>query len=293
MNFYQKYNEQPLPAVLHVFFCILALAFWLLFASIALPFLFVFNVFKWAVAAWILYNRIGKLLASEDVPFMHESEHNRNHSISLFIVKGEPDVEKFRELFHERVIMSGGHPSYKRLRQKIVSRYGRYVWTDEDNFDLNRHIITYEGNPPANEGELEELFGEITSKPFPKDISPWQVVVIPMKIDGLFAFCTHCHHIIGDGISMVSVFSKIMDDKPVLLKPSEKSIKKYQSSVLKRVLHGIFTGPLSVLTFALSSAKNPFPRSMDIVGEQKVAWTAAISLPKIKEVKTKLGKCDA
>ncbi|XP_028415178.1 uncharacterized protein LOC114538228 [Dendronephthya gigantea] len=289
MNLYQKYNEQSPPTILHIFFCIIALAFWLVFASIALPFLFVFNVFKWAVAAWILYNRIGKLLASEDVPFMHESEHNRNYSICLFMVKGKPDVEKLRELFHDRVIMNDGHPSYKRLRQKIVKKYGRYVWADEDNFDLSHHIITYEGDRPADEEELAKLFGEIASKPLPRDISPWQVVVIPMKIDGLFAFYTCGHHIIGDGISLVGVFSKIMDDKPVLLKPSEKSIKKYESSAFKRVLHGIFTGPLSLLTVALSSAKNPFPRSVNIVGEQKVAWTAAISLPKIKEVKTRIG----
>ncbi len=290
MNLYQKYQDNSVPTVVHIILCILALAFWLLFASIVLPFLFIFNVFKWSVAAWILYNRIGKLLASEDVPFMHESEHNRNYSICLFMVKGEPDIEKLRKLFHDRVIMNEGHPSYQRLRKRIRRKYGRYVWADEINFDVSRHIQIYEGTPPADNVELEKLFGEIISKPLPRDISPWQVVMIPLKIDGKFAFFTRAHHIIGDGISMVNLFSKVMDDKPILLKPSEKLIKKYKSSAFKRVIHAFFTGPLSLLTIALSSTNNPFPRTTDAAGEQKVAWSEAISLPKIKEVKTKIGQ---
>ena len=289
MNLYSKYQENSVPTVVHILLCIFALAFWLLFASIALPFLFIFHLFKWAVATWILYNRIGKLLASEDVPFMHESGHNKNYSVCLFMVKGKPDVEKLRKLFYDRVITNDGHPSYKRLMKRIHKKYGRYVWTNEVDVDACRHIHGHEGTPPADDVELEKLFGEIISKPLPRDISPWQVVVIPLQIDGKYAFFTRAHHIIGDGISMVNLFSKVMDDKPVLLKPSEKLIKKYQSSALKRVIHAIFTGPLCLLTIALSAANNPFPRTSDVEGEQKVAWTEAVSLPKIKEVKTKIG----
>ena len=289
MNFYQKYTENSMPVVVHIILCAFALAFWLFFTSIALPFLFIFNVFKWSVAAWILYNRLGRLLASEDVPFMHESEHNKNYSVCLFMVKGTPNVEKLKRVFTERVLMNKGHPSYARLRKRIHQKYGRYVWTDEIDFDVSRHISAHEGTPPANDEELEKLFGEIISKPLPKDISPWQVMVIRLSVDGRFAFFTRAHHIMGDGISMVNLFSKVMDDKPVLLKPSEKLIKKYQSSALKRLLLGIFTGPLTLLAVALSSAKNPFPRAGDGEGEQRVAWTEAISLPMIKEVKTKIG----
>lgn len=288
MNLYQKYNENSVPTVVHIILCVFALAFWLFFASIALPFLFLFNVFKWAVAGWILSNRLGKLLASEDVPFMHESEHNRNYSVSLFMMKGELNVKKIQKLFHNRVLMNNGHASYQRLKKCIQRKYGRYVWKDEEDFDITRHVICYEGTLPANEEELGKLFGEIISKPLPKDISPWQVVLIPMKTGGHFALFTRAHHIIGDGISMVNVFSKIVDEKPVLLKPTEKLIKKYQSNAVKRVLHAICTGPLSLLTVALSHANNPFPQK-DSEGEQKVAWTQAISLTKVKEVKTKIG----
>ena len=289
MNLYQKYQHNSVPTVVHIILCILALGFWLLFASIALPFLFIFNVFKWSVAAWILYNRIGKLVASEDVPYMHESEHNKNYNVCLFMVKGEPDVEKLRNLFNERVVKNEGHPSYQRLRQRIHRKYGRYVWADEMDFDISRHIHHYLGNPPADDEELEKLFGEIISKPLSQDLSPWQVVVIPLKIEGRFAFFTRAHHIIGDGISMVNLFSKVMDDKPVLLKPSEKLIKKYQSSALRRVFHGLLNGPLCLLAIALSLPNNPFPRTTDKKGEQKVAWSEAISLSKIKEVKTNIG----
>ena len=289
MNFYQKYSEDSVPIVFHVLLCIFAIAFWLFVASIILPFLFIFNMFKWAVAAWILYNRLGKVLASEDAPFMHESEHNKNYSVCMFMVKGKPDVEKFRKLFNERVVTNHGHPSYQRLMKRIRRKYGRYVWSNEIDFDISRHIVYYKGTPAANSEELEKIFGEIITKPLPRDMSPWQIVLVPLQTDNKFAFFTRGHHIIGDGISMVSLFSKFMDDTPVLLRPSKELIKKYQTNAIKRVLHGIFTGPLALLTIALSSSNNPFQRTTDKEGEQKVAWTEAISLPKIKEVKTKIG----
>ena len=289
MNFYQKYSGNSLPIMVHILLCIFALAFWLFVASIILPFLFVFNVFKWSVAAWIVYNRVGKVVNSEDAPYMHESEHNKNYNVCLFMVKGEPDVEKLRKLFDDRVVANDGHPSYQRLKKRIQRKYGRYVWSNEIDFDISRHIVKYEGTPPANSEELEKLFGEIISKPLAEDMSPWQVVLVPLQAENKFAFFTRAHHIIGDGISMVNLFSKCMDDKPVLLKPSEKLIKKYKSSALKRVLHGIFTGPLVLLSIALSSSNKPFARTTDKEGEQKVAWTEAISLPKIKEVKSKIG----
>lgn len=289
MNLYQKYNENSVPTIVHIVFCVLALAFWLLFASVALPFLFVFNVIKWTVAAWILCNRLGKLLASEDVPFMQESEHNRNYNISLFMMKGKLDVEKLQRLFYDRVLMHDGHISYLRLQKRIQKKLGRYVWSDEENFDIKRHITCYGGTPPSNEEELSRLFGDIISKPLPRDISPWQVIAIPLKSDDQFAYLTRFHHILGDGISMVYVLSKIMDGKPLLFKPSEKLIKKYKTSALKRALHAVCTGPLTLLTLAFSYANNPFPR-MQMEGEQKVAWTEPISLPKVKEVKTKIGK---
>ena len=267
----------------------LALVLWLLFASVALPILFVFNIFKLSVAGWILYNRIGKLLASEDVPFMHESEHNKNYSVSLFMMKGKMDLEKMKKVVYERIVMNDGHVSYQRLQKRIERKWGRYVWSDEESFDIKRHVTCYDETIPADEDELGELFGAIISKPLPKDISPWQIILIPMKSTGHFACLSRFHHIIGDRISMVYVLSKIMDNKPQLLKPSEKLIKKYKTNALKRVLHAICNGPLSLLTVALSYANNPFPRT-NIEGQQKVAWTETISLPKIKEVKTKIGE---
>lgn len=289
MNLYQKYQENSVPTPVHILLCIFAIAFWLMFGLVALPLLFIFNVFKWAMAVWIFYNRIGTLLASQDVPFMLESEQNKNYSTSLFMLKGKANIKLIRKLFNERVVMNEAHPSYKRLKKLICLKYGRYVWANEEQFDIKKHVYEYEGVLPTNEEELQNLCGEITRKPLPRDISPWEVVLIPMQTEDRFAFISRVHHIVGDGISIVNLFSKVMDGKPVLLKPSEKILKKYKNSALKRVISAFFTGPLSLLTIALSSPYNPFRRTCEGEGEQKIAWTEAICLPKIKEVKNKIG----
>lgn len=292
MNFYRIYNENSIPVAVHILFCIIAVTLWLLVSSIIVPFLFVFNIFKWSIAAWIVYKGIGRLISSEDIPYIHESDFHTNVNVSVFIMNGEPNVKNLRKLFYDRVVTNNGHPSYKRLQQTLVLKYGRYVWTDEENFDISQHLILYDGPLPLNEAELKTMYGKILSTPIPQDMSPWQILIIPMKNKDCFALFNRVHHIIGDGISVVHLFSKVMDGKPLLLKPSEKAIKKYESNAYKRILHALFNGPLSLLFLAFSSSENPFPQAKSFVGETKVAWTNAISLPKIKEVKNKIGKVE-
>ena len=50
----------------------------------------------------------------------------------------------------------------------------------------------------------------------------------------------------------------------------------------------ILSGPLALLSLALSAADNPFP-AKKMSGEKCVSWTKTIDLELVKEIKTKTG----
>ena len=55
-----------------------------------------------------------------------------------------------------------------------------------------------------------------------------------------------------------------------------------------QVWKAILTGPLALLSVALSTADNPFP-AKKMSGEKCVSWTKTIDLELIKEIKTRTG----
>lgn len=55
-----------------------------------------------------------------------------------------------------------------------------------------------------------------------------------------------------------------------------------------QVWKAILTGPLALLSVALSTSDNPFP-AKKMSGEKCISWTKTIDLELIKEIKTKTG----
>ena len=158
-------------------------------------------------------------LLSRDVPFLHETENNRNIINGLFVVNGTANAEQLKSTLMERVISNTEEPSYARMRKRVTRRYGRFVWEDEVNFDINKHVALFDGPTPCSEKELQETLSELISKPIPEDISPWLTIVLPLNLGKeQFGVVMRVHHAIGDGFSMVGLISQLVDKKPELLR---------------------------------------------------------------------------
>lgn len=160
------------------------------------------------------------MLASRDVPFLHETEYNRNFINGLFVVEGTIDLAELRQLIMARVVQNNEEPSYARMRKLIVQRYWRYVWQDEPNFNIDKHAYLFEGPSPCNEVELQKMLSEQFSSPMRDDISPWEIIVVPLDMPGKdqTAICMRIHHAIGDGFALIGLFARLMDKKPELLR---------------------------------------------------------------------------
>ena len=218
MNLYCKYMELA-PSIQYGLLCISALVIWMLVASLTLPFLCVFKIFQWFQERIISYYKLGMVLESNDVPFLHENEHNRNYICGLFVVNGVIDVKELRKLMMSRVVENSAEPSYARMRKLVKMYYWRYVWQDEPEFDITRHVFNYEGDPPRSEDQLQELLSQRFSLSMSDDMSPWEVMIAPLDLPGKdqTAICMRIHHAIGDAFSLIGLFSNLMVKKPEFL----------------------------------------------------------------------------
>ncbi|KAK2574271.1 putative diacylglycerol O-acyltransferase [Acropora cervicornis] len=260
MNLYCKYMELA-PSIQYGLLCISALVIWMLVASLTLPFLCVFKIFQWFQERIISYYKLGMVLESNDVPFLHENEHNRNYICGLFVVNGVIDVKELRKLMMSRVVENSAEPSYARMRKLVKMYYWRYVWQDEPEFDITRHVFNYEGDPPRSEDQLQELLSQRFSLSMSDDMSPWEVMVAPLDLPGKdqTAICMRIHHAIGDAFSLIGLFSNLMVKKPEFL-----GVKKPVVTACDK-------------------------RKQRLSGEKCTSWTSAIDLGLVKEIKTKTG----
>lgn len=288
MTNYLRYLR-ALPSFIYGVLCFSAIVVWVLIATLTLPFYFLFRLFKFIQGKCVSYYNLGHLLAYKDVPFLHESENNRNFINGLFVINGKPDIDQIRQLLMERIILHCEEPTYIHMRQKVVKRYGRYVWQNEDDFDIKKHVIFYDGQSPCNEAELQDILSNLASSPLPNDISPWIFVLVPLNMEKeQFAACIRIHHSLGDGFALVGLISRIVDRKPELLRVQKPVATPCDKQ--KQVWKAVLTGPLALLSVALAhSTKNPFSSKVKLSGEKLFSWTKPVCMEKIKEIKTLTG----
>ena len=241
MNLYSKYMEIA-PSFLYGLLCFSAILVWTLVAILTLPLWLLFRVFKWSQGVIISYYKLGRILASNDVPFLHETEINRNYINGLFVMEGEIGLDDLRKLIISRVVQNSDEPSYARMRKRVVKQYWRYVWVDEQDFDIKKHVFKYDGIAPRSEDELQQVLSEQFSSAMCDDISPWEIIVTPMDMPGKdqTAICMRIHHTIGDAFALIGLFCRLMDKKPELLrvkKPVTTPCDKQKQVSLKNRVH--------------------------------------------------------
>lgn len=289
MTSYLRYLR-ALPSFIYGVLCFSAIAVWVLIAILTLPFYFLFRMFKFIQGKCVSYYNLGHLLAYKDVPFLHESENNKNFINGLFVINGKFKIEDIRELLMDRIILNCDEPTYVHMRQRVVKKYGRYVWQNEDHFDIKKHAVIYDGESPCNEVELQEIMSKLASSPLPDDISPWMFVLVPLSMEKeQFAACIRIHHSLGDGFALVGLIARMVDRKPELLRVQKPVATPCDKQ--KQVWKAVLTGPLALLSVALAhSTKNPFSSKVKLSGEKLFSWSKNISMEKIKEIKTLTGK---
>lgn len=288
---YLKYVEAWIPVPIHGVMCLLAYVVWSVAALLIAPLLCLFRLYKLLEISLIRYQKLGTVFCTLDVPFLHETETNRNFIVGMIKIRGEKSVDEIRKYILSRLFAKHLDETYRRLSQRIRRCYGSYVWEDEAEFDIKQHLPLHDENVPKTQEEIEVLFEEFADEDFTEDISPWMIKIVPSQEQESFLMLFKFHHTIGDGFAMVGLLSQLADQKPEFIKASQSKRKvTFMSSPVKRVLAGVLTGPLALLALIFSvNHWNPF-RPKETPVKKTISWTAPISLELVKKLKNKTGK---
>jgi WS/DGAT/MGAT family acyltransferase len=102
---------------------------------------------------------------------------------------------------------------YERFRQKAVADAMGAHWVEDEQFDIERHVVPARLERHAGESErhaLQRLCGELATTPLDPRRPLWQFHLVE-HYEGGSALVARIHHCIGDGIALISVMMSITD----------------------------------------------------------------------------------
>lgn len=109
---------------------------------------------------------------------------------------------------------------YDRFRQKAVHDAMGALWVEDDDFDIERHVVPAVLDRAGGRGAqaaLQSLCGELAMTPLDPARPLWQMHLVE-DYEGGSAMIARVHHCIGDGIALISVMMSLTDggsDPPV------------------------------------------------------------------------------
>ncbi|MFC7924594.1 wax ester/triacylglycerol synthase domain-containing protein [Streptomyces cinereoruber] len=86
---------------------------------------------------------------------------------------------------------------------------GGHTWSYGSNFEPALHI-SYEPSPESYEQRMQQLLTE----PFPPDLPPWRLHVLPDPSDTEFTLLLRVHHALFDGRSMINLARILLGEPP-------------------------------------------------------------------------------
>jgi diacylglycerol O-acyltransferase / wax synthase len=127
--------------------------------------------------------------------------------IGVMLFKGQLDYGRLRATIEQRML------KFRRFRQLVVADGSGYVWQDDPDFDLDRHLHRELLPAPGGKTELQHYLADLASEPLNPNRPLWDFRLIDTALGGQ-ALIMRLHHSIADGIAMVGVILSMADDSP-------------------------------------------------------------------------------
>jgi diacylglycerol O-acyltransferase len=167
---------------------------------------------------------------------------------------------------------------YERFRQKVVQDVTGANWVDDEDFDIERHVVREKLKRARGQSErqaLQQRAGELANLPLDAAHPLWQFVLIE-DYEGGSALIARIHHCIGDGIALISVMMSITDggsDPPRRRK--HQGAEEVEADWLSDAVIRPFT---DLAVKAISMSGDGVARSMDMMSHPKQGLAGSIDL---------------
>ena len=151
---------------------------------------------------------MGTPIAPEDLTWLLMDEpHNLMHVNGLIGFDELPDLEALSDLVMERMVRK-----YRVLSQVAVQRDGDWMWEDDVDFAIDRHVRTVDLDDDGLEAVRAYVSGQF-AVPFDRSRPLWEIQILtgPGGVRANGYVYSRIHHGLGDGIRLVQVLLSLCD----------------------------------------------------------------------------------
>lgn len=134
---------------------------------------------------------------------MDEPE-NRMHIHGVLVLESEVERAAVVETLESRLLR------VPRFSQRVALQGDRLVWTDDEAFDIDRHVFEETLAPPGGDRELAAALQQHLHRPFDPDHPLWEAHLLRGYAAGTVLFM-RLHHVIGDGVALLVVLLALTD----------------------------------------------------------------------------------
>ena len=163
-------------------------------------------------------------MTSLDATFLYlEKKECPMHIGSTSIFEGHVTLEELKKHISDRLHL------IPRYTQKVVPdpfNIAHPTWEDDEDFDIDKHIIKIESEKPVTDEQLVKIAGEKLTGVMDRSMPLWELFLVPNLTEGRSALISKVHHCMVDGISGVDLIKVLFDISPEPDPPPPKPEKE-------------------------------------------------------------------
>lgn len=160
---------------------------------------------------------LNRRLSAEDAIFVYgERKESPLHIGSVHTFEGTIPYDDFVRTIHSRLSLI---PRYRQILVLPPYFSGHPTWEFDPHFDIRRHILRLQIEPPGGDAELGALASRIFSTMMDRSKSLWEIYLVEGLTGGRSALISRVHHAMADGMSGVGLMNIMMDASPDWKRP--------------------------------------------------------------------------
>jgi diacylglycerol O-acyltransferase len=134
--------------------------------------------------------------------------------LQLFEKPADAGPHWARELYESALDTEEVAPLFRKRPSRSLSSLGQWVWTEDDQFDIEHHVRHSALPEPGRIRELLELVSRLHGQMLARERPLWEAHIIEGLDDGRIAMYTKLHHSLVDGISAMKLMQSVLTSDP-------------------------------------------------------------------------------
>ena len=151
-------------------------------------------------------------MSSVDTAWLRmDRSNNLMMIVGVMVFAGRVDYQRLLKTLRARLL------PYARFHQRVAFDATGAWWEEDDDFELEGHVMRTALPGNGGKAELQKLVAELVSQPLNRHKPLWQFQLVDNYLDGS-AIVLRIHHCIADGIALVGVMNSLSDpvaDAPI------------------------------------------------------------------------------